>query len=64
MGTPLDSSPNVEEHFKLNPCRKRKPIELFCHASRDIRELKNAGNQTNNLILKYRFQSINQSIVY
>ena len=24
---------NEEDNFKLNPCRKRKPMELFCHES-------------------------------
>src|SRR6218665_2914552 len=48
---------NKEDNLKVNPCRKRKPMELFCHESRYMRELRNAGNQTSSRIkerLKWR----------
>lgn len=38
---------NEEENLKLNQCRKRKSMELFCHKSRDrpIGEPRNAVKQ-------------------
>ena len=41
---------NKEVNLKVNPCRKRKPMELFCHESRYRRESRNAGNQTSSRI--------------
>src|SRR6218665_1588416 len=41
---------NKEDTLKVNPCRKRKPMELFCHESRYMRESRNAGNQTSSRI--------------
>jgi len=29
------------ENLKRNACRKRNPVELLCHESRDMRESKN-----------------------
>jgi len=29
---------NEEDILKLNPCRKKKPVEFFCHKRRAIRE--------------------------
>jgi len=31
---------NEEENLKLNQCRKRKSMELFCHKSRDRRGMR------------------------
>src|SRR6218665_2056238 len=39
-----------EDNLKVNPCRKRKPIELFCPESRYMRESRNEGNQTSSRI--------------
>src|SRR6218665_3676541 len=41
---------NKEDNLKVNPCRKRKPMELLCHESRYMRESRNASNQTSSRI--------------
>src|SRR6218665_2926630 len=37
---------NKEDYLKVNPCRKRKPMELFCHESRYMRESRNSVLRT------------------
>ena len=41
---------NEKDSLKLNPCRKRKKMEIFCHESRDMGEPRNAGNHTSSRI--------------